>query len=110
MTLAATSGRSTGQREEALLRAAGIRARRRRAAAIAAVRLQFPRGRIGQLALEDAVEPGAARRIEHGRDHLHPLPQITRPPVGGADVILGIVLIDEMVYQIVLETLPHYTD
>src|SRR2546422_5908684 len=85
----AISDRRTGGTQQALLRAAPIRTRRGRAAMVAAVRIEVPGRRVGQLGFEHGIQPAAAGGVAHRCDDLDPAAQVARAPVGGADVGLG---------------------
>src|SRR5439155_3412 len=57
---------------------------------IGAVGRERPGSRVGELVLQQAVRRRHRARIPHRGDHLHAASQIAGPPIGGADVVLGL--------------------
>src|SRR2546430_4102770 len=66
--------------------------------------------RSGQLGFEHGIQPTAAGGVAHGCDDLDPAAQVARAPVGGADVVLGVAAVGEVVDAGVLEEPPHDAD
>src|SRR5438034_7601912 len=77
---------------------------------VAAVRIELPGRRVGQLGFEHGIQPAAAGGVAHRCDDLDPAAQVARAPVGGADVVLGVAAVGEVVDAGVLEEPPHDAD
>src|SRR5437764_13904296 len=99
------SGDRTGQLEPPLLRSPVICSgpRIRLAALITSVRLQVPPRGVGELQLENVIEPAAAGGVVYRGHDLDPLSQVARAPVRGTDVVLRVIPIREMIDTGVLE-------
>src|SRR2546430_15138017 len=80
------------------------------AAIVAAVRTELPRGRVRQLHLEDAFQPGAAAGIQDRRRYLDAPAQVAGSPVGRPDVVLGLPAVGERADAPMLEKAPQNAD